>query len=288
MKVIVIGGSGMLGSDVVAELRSRSAEVVAPGSSEIDITDPESMAKVAMMREFNWCVNCAAYTSVDLAESEVQRATELNALGPGYLARACAVAGIKLLHVSTDFVFDGEASTPYTEDSAPNPLGVYGRTKLEGEHAVLAGLPTSLILRTSWLFGANGKSFPRTIIGAWQAGKDLRVVSDQVGCPTYTADLARCIADAIEKDIFPGVYHASGPDPMSWHAFATLAVKAYCDVHGIESEASIRPIATEDWPTPAVRPKYSVLSNAKLKEAGIQPMRPIREALTEFVGRLKD
>ena len=179
MKVLVIGGSGMLGSDVVAELRSRNAEVEAPGSSEIDITDPESMAKVAMMRGFNWCVNCAAYTAVDLAESEVQKATVLNALGPGYLARACAVAGFKLLHVSTDFVFDGAAGTPYTEDSPTNPLGVYGRTKLEGEHAVLAGLPTSLILRTSWLFGANGKSFPRTIIGAWQAGKDLRVVSDR-------------------------------------------------------------------------------------------------------------
>jgi len=287
MKMLLLGGSGMLGSDLHSELRARGHELFAPSSRELDLTDPESVARIASRTELDWCVNCAAFTGVDLAESEEQAVAELNAIGPGYLARACALAGIKLLHVSTDFVFDGNSSTPYTEEDIPNPLGVYGRTKLAGEEAIRAALPTALILRTSWLYGPTGKSFPKTMIGAWMEGKALKVVADQVGCPTSTSDLSRVIGDAIETDLFPGIYHASGPDALTWHDFATQAIRVYMQVRGMDGAVDIAPIKTEDWPTPAVRPPYSVLSNAKIRAAGIASMRRVDESLTDFCKRLQ-
>ena len=287
MKTLLIGGSGMLGSDLHSELQARGHEVFAPNSRELDLTDPESVARITLRTELDWCLNCAAFTGVDLAESEEQAATELNAIGPSYLARACAMAGIKLLHVSTDFVFDGKSSTPYTEEDVPNPLGAYGRTKLAGEEAIRAALPTALILRTSWLYGPMGRSFPRTMIEAWRAGKSLKVVADQVGCPTCTVDLSKVIVAATELDLFPGIYHASGPDALSWHEFATRAIKAYMQVKGMEGDVDIAPIKTEDWPTPALRPPYSVLSNDKINAAGIAPMRTVEESLGDFCQRLQ-
>ena len=277
----------MLGSDLHSELQARGHEVFAPNSRELDLTDPESVARITLRTELDWCLNCAAFTGVDLAESEEQAATELNAIGPSYLARACAMAGIKLLHVSTDFVFDGKSSTPYTEEDVPNPLGAYGRTKLAGEEAIRAALPTALILRTSWLYGPMGRSFPRTMIEAWRAGKSLKVVADQVSCPTCTVDLSKVIVAATELDLFPGIYHASGPDALSWHEFATRAIKAYMQVKGMEGDVDIAPIKTEDWPTPALRPPYSVLSNDKINAAGIAPMRTVEESLGDFCQRLQ-
>lgn len=286
MKVLVVGASGMLGSEVAKELRDRNHEVIAPSSAELNLTEPESVAAVAQMKDIDWCINCAAYTAVDKAESEEQAAAELNALGPGYLARACAMANIKLVHVSTDFVFDGTASEPYREDDQTNPLGVYGRTKLAGEEAVQAGNPMALIFRTAWLYGPHGKSFPRTMIEAWRAGKNLKVVADQMGSPTYAPDLAQTIADAIEKDLFPGIYHATGPDAMTWHEFAVMVIRAYRDARGIVKNIEIAPVATKDWPTPATRPKYSVLSNQRLLGAGIESMRTTHDALQDFVQQI--
>lgn len=286
MNVLVVGASGMLGSDVVRELKDRSHDVQTPSSAELDLTDPESVAQITNFKAIDWCINCSAYTAVDKAESEEQKAAELNALGPGYLARVCAIKNIKLVHISTDFVFDGTSPEPYRESDLPQPLGAYGATKLAGEEAVQAAWPMSLVFRTSWLYGPNGKNFPRTMIGAWEAGKDLKVVADQVGCPTYTPDLAKTITDSIEKDIFPGIYHATGPDSMTWHEFAIQAIKAYRDLKQLDRDVSITPINTEDWPTPASRPKFSVLSNEKLQKAGIAPMRSTQEALAEFVATL--
>lgn len=283
MRILVVGGTGMLGSDLVPELRSRDHEVIAPSSNEFDITDPESIARLPFgeFGQVDWCINCAAYTAVDKAETEVREATELNTLAPGYLARACLGSGCRLVHVSTDFVFDGEASEPYDEDAPTNPLGVYGRTKRDGENAVLETHQNAVVVRTSWLYGPNGNSFPRTMIKAHGAGKQLRVVADQTGCPTYTLDLARTIADLIEKTPFPGIYHACSPDPMTWHGFAelTLATCTGAPVH-------IEPIRSSDWPMPAKRPKYSVLSTAKLQALGISPMSSTHESLSDFCQRL--
>lgn len=286
MRFLVVGSTGMLGTDVRAELERRGHEVVTPSSSELDITNPHSVAE-GVRQGIDWCINCAAYTAVDKAETEVDAATLLNALAPGYLARACAMAGTRLIYVSTDFVFDGSKTEPYTEEDKTNPLGAYGRTKREGEEAVMASGASALIVRTSWLYGPNGNSFPKTMINAWLAGKNLRVVADQIGTPTYTGDLARVLVDLVELGPEAGIYHAAGPDVMSWHEFARMVIEAYRDLRGLDNPVEIKPIKTEDWPTPAVRPKYSALSSGKLQSFGVEPMRPTREALREFCLRLQ-
>ena len=287
MKVLVLGSSGMLGSDVVAELSQRGHDVRHPSSRELDITDPMSVASIAMSPgTFDWCINCAAYTAVDKAESDIQAATELNMLGPGYLSNACSMSGTKLVHISTDFVFNGEGTSPYREDSPTDPLGVYGSTKRDGELAVLGGNTNALVVRTSWLYGPLGRSFPKTMIGAWRAGKTLRVVNDQVGCPTYTVDLARVLVDMIDCNAYPGVYHACGPTVTNWHAFAVESISRWATVHGNLLPIEVAGIPTSEYPTPANRPHYSVLSCGKLAEMGIAPMRDLPTALNEFVTRV--
>ncbi len=284
MRVLVIGGSGMLGSDLGDELLRSGHQVVDPPSRDLDIADPASVAQIAAetIGHFDWCVNCAAYTVVDKAETDVQKATEINSLGPSYLARACAASGTELLHLSTDFVFDGHSAEPYSEDAPTNPLSVYGRTKLDGENGVLEANPSSLIVRTSWLFGPNGNSFPKTMIKAWEAGKSLKVVADQIGSPTYTCHLAKTLVQIMERKPYPGIYHATGPNATSWHDLAKMTIKTWSG-----TEPDIAAISTEDWPTPATRPKYSVLSNKRLHEIGIPPMPPLDEALQDFCAKLR-
>jgi dTDP-4-dehydrorhamnose reductase len=287
MNLLVVGGTGMFGSDLTEELRRRGHTVGAPSRAELDLVDPEAAARVAagVFGPVEWCLNCAAYTAVDKAESERQAATEMNTLGPAYLARACAMAGLRMLHVSTDFVFDGSAARPYSEDDPTSPLGVYGQTKRDGEEAVLTS-PGALVVRTSWLFGPRGASFPRTMIRAYEAGKPLRVVDDQTGRPTYTADLARVVADLLEREPEPGVYHAAGPETMTWHELAVRSLQAWRDVTGNERPVEVAPIQSADYPTPAARPMYSVLATEKVEALGIPKMRSMAEALPEFCRRL--
>lgn len=277
----------MLGTDLVAELNSGGHEVWAPVRDEIDVTDPSSVAQIAT-GEFaaDWCFNCAAYTAVDLAESEVQLATELNALAPGYIAQACAMRGVRVMHLSTDFVFDGEAVAPYREDEATHPLGVYGETKRRGEESVLAASPNSVVVRTAWLYGPAGRSFPRTMVRAWLAGKPLRVVTDQVGCPTYTADLATTIVNLAVSVKDGGIYHACGPEVMNWYDFASRTLQSFATASGNSAAIEIAPIESAEYPTPAERPKYSVLDNAKIRALGVEPMRPVDDAIRDFCARL--
>ena len=284
-KAIVLGAAGMLGQDLVLELRKRSWDTVALDIANLDLTDPVAVARLSSGEfgpEVRWCVNCAAYTAVDGAEDHKDAAYAVNALAPGYVGQACAIAGVRLLHVSTDFVFDGESSEPYDESARPNPLAVYGRTKLDGEEAALAAGCAALVVRTAWLYGPGGKCFPKTMLRAWLEGGSLRVVADQFGTPTYTGDLARVLGDLIERDPPAGVYHAGGPDTMSWHAFAELSLRVYAELSRDGRGIDIAPIRTEDWPTPARRPRYSALSFGKCASLGIAPMRPTVEALREF------
>lgn len=281
MRVIVTGAHGMLGQDLVAALTRCGHEAVATDSADLDITDPEAVARLATgeFGPFQWLMNCAAYTAVDRAEEEAQAAYEINGLGPAYLAQAASMAGGKMLHVSTDFVFDGRKGEPYTEDDPPNPISAYGRSKLAGERAIL-GQPHVVVVRTSWLYGPHGPCFPKTIIRAAQAGRDLRVVADQVGNPTYTADLAQVLVALAEMDAFPGLYHVVGRDAMSWHGFAERVLQTA----GITKPVAA--IRTEEWPTPAARPPDSRLDPAKVRALGVPEMRDTDAALNDFWSRI--
>jgi dTDP-4-dehydrorhamnose reductase len=283
--VLVLGGSGMLGSDLVPAMRTAGFLVVAPPSSELDISNPVHLAMLANgeLGKFDWVVNCAGYTAVDVAETDEDNAYRLNALGPGYLAIACAESGTKLIHISTDYVFDGKATTPINETVKENPLGVYARTKFEGENAILRTLPSAIILRTSWLFGAQGKSFPKTILKAYAAGKDLKVVSDQVGTPTSTLELSQIIIKAIDQSLAPGIYHSAGKDVMSWHRFASLLIALKFKQKDVVAACS-----SDEYPTLAPRPGYSALDSSKIYAALQHEPWPIALAIAEYLNQLDD
>ncbi|HRK21788.1 MAG TPA: dTDP-4-dehydrorhamnose reductase [Fimbriimonadaceae bacterium] len=288
MRVLVVGAKGMLGSDVVTAFDVAGHEVVGLDLPELDITDPMSTAQIAsgQLGQFDWAVNGAAYTAVDRAESEKDDAYRVNALGVSYLAQACQMAKIRLIHIGTDFVFDGQKNAPYVETDRANPIGIYAESKLEGEKAALS--QGAIVLRTAWLFGPNGPSFPRTMIRAWLEGKSLRVVADQIGSPTYTEELARMIVDSTDSNLEPGLYHAAGPEAMSWYDLAIRAITTYRDVVLKEDRPiTIQAIRTEDWPTAARRPKYSVLDSGKL-EALVNPMEAFDSSLVRFVQRLEN
>jgi len=266
LRILVLGATGLLGSDLVPTLKDRGIEVITPSSTEFDITDPTHCGKIPAedLGRFDWVVNCAAYTKVDLAEAEQDAAYHLNSLGPSMLARACAMANTRLIHISTDYVFDGESKSPYSEDDATNPQSVYGASKLEGEQAVIAASPIHVVFRTSWLYGSHGPSFVKTVLRLLKLGNPVRIVNDQLGCPTSTTGLGDAIARAIELEIPGGIYHATGQTPLTWFEFASTIKQLAGNV------TELTPIATEDYPTAAKRPKNSVLSNAKLIEIGIE------------------
>ena len=208
MTVLVLGATGMLGSDMVRVLRERGHQVTPFGSKDLDLTDEILVRETPSLSRKNceWVVNCAAYTNVDGAEAEPEKARDLNEEAVFNLA-ARLERMPRLLHFSTDFVFDGTKGSPYLEGDEVNPLGEYGRSKLGGERYAEAMTENAVILRTSWLYGPNGRSFPKTMIGAHDSGKHLRVVNDQIGCPTYTVDLAIATALAMEKHLEGGIYH---------------------------------------------------------------------------------
>jgi dTDP-4-dehydrorhamnose reductase len=278
----------MLATDVDIAFSDRGWELRAPVRVDFDVCDRSRIEELRRGRygDFNWVVNCAAYTKVDQAESQTMAALAVNGTAAGALAALCAEMGWRLLHVSTDYVYDGAKAGPYTEDDAPNPLNVYGRTKLFGDTQVMAMNPDAVILRSAWLFGRVGKCFPRTMVQAWTAGGPLRVVDDQTGSPTSTVDLARVIADVCENGLPGGLYHAAGPDAVSWHDFAVRTLEAYRSHRGLERPVEVEAIKTDDWPTLARRPANSSLDSSKLWAAGIAPIRSLDEALTEFVAQL--
>lgn len=286
MRILVVGGSGMLGQDVVSDLRCRGHDVEAPAHSDFDLTEPESVATLPGRGPYDWIINCAAYTAVDRAESEADEAAVLNALGPRYLAMACALTGSRFLHVSTDYVFDGSKGSPYTEEDPTNPLQVYGLTKRDGEENVLSAGARAVVVRTAWLYGLHGRCFPRSIVDAWVAGKSLRVVADQVGSPTYTPELARTITDLLERNPSEGIYHAVGPEAMSWHEFAVRTVTAFARATGNERPIDIAAISTAEWSTPAKRPSATVLDTGKLASLRIPPMEAVELSLAKFAAAI--
>jgi len=263
MKLLVTGVTGQLGGEVVAALKSQGHDVIAADRERMNFLQPRQAAAVVHAEQPDWVINCAAYTQVDQAESEPDTAFTINRDTPAQLGRAVADYGGRFLQLSTDFVFDGSKTRPYVEDDKPNPLGVYGQSKLEGERAVLDALPNAIILRTAWVYGVHGHNFVKTMLRLAGEGKPLRVVSDQIGTPTWTRDIVMAITALIEQQA-AGVFHFTAAGETSWHGFAN-AIFEEAVAAGIELKTTrAEPIPTSEYPTAATRPAYSVLDTDKI------------------------
>lgn len=270
MKILVAGSQGQLARALVGRGRSRHGlSIVALGRPQLDLSDTGSIARVVAAEQPDLIINAAAYTAVDSAEREPKAAFAINRDGAGWLATAAREINAPIVHISTDYVFDGTKSRAYVETDATCPIGVYGSSKLEGEAAVAAANPEHLILRTSWLFSPYGHNFLKTMLRLAAERPELRVVADQFGNPTYAPDLADAILDlafrVVDKAFPPvwGIYHAAGAGDTSWHGFATEIVRAAArtTVPGV----SVVPIATADYPTTTRRPANSQLNCDKLE-----------------------
>ena len=266
MRWVVVGAAGMLGTDVVARLERLDEEVVALGREDVDLLSPQSCA--AALAGAHVVVNCAAYTAVDDAETHEDEAHAVNATGAGNLARAAADAGARLVHISTDYVFDGRATTPYDEDAPTAPRSAYGRTKAAGERAVAAAGGDHLVVRTAWLYGAHGACFPKTIARVARQRGALDVVDDQHGQPTWSVDVAEVVVRLVATGAPAGTYHATSCGQATWHEFAQEVVGAA----GMDP-AIVAPTTSAAFAGPAPRPAYSVLGHRRLTEVGIAPIR---------------
>jgi dTDP-4-dehydrorhamnose reductase len=279
---LVAGAGGMLGQDVTAMLSGR--EVTAAGRGDLDITD--AAAVLAAVRGHDVVVNCAAWTAVDDAETQEGPAFAINAVGAANLARACARTGAALVHVSTDYVFAGDADQPYPEDAGLAPRSAYGRTKAAGEWAVRAELPDRhWIVRTAWLYGRHGSSFVRTMARLESARETVDVVDDQHGQPTWSRDLARRIVELVDAGAPAGTYHATSAGRTTWYGLAR-AVFAHL---GADPDR-VRPTSSEAFVRPAPRPAWSVLGHDGWSAAGLKPLRAWDDALAEAMatGRVTD
>ena len=283
--VLVTGGSGQVGG-ALARLAERDIEIVAPSREALDLSDPAALAAMVGTRPWAGVINCAAYTAVDKAETDVVAAWQVNALAPAALAAASAAAGIPIVHVSTDYVFSGTKPEPYVEDDPVAPLGVYGGSKLSGELAVRSANPRHVILRTAWVVSATGNNFVKTMLRLGADRPQLRVVADQKGCPTAADDIARAILTILRRlgEGPFGTYHFVNGGEATWHALAE-AVFARAARYG-RPAPSVEPIATRDYPTPAARPANSRLATAKIaRDFGIFA-RDWHEAIDEIVDTL--
>jgi dTDP-4-dehydrorhamnose reductase len=257
MKALITGANGQLGRALVASAPAGTT-VVAHGSDTLDITCRDAVAAAVAAERPDLILNAAAYTAVDRAESDAERAAAVNAAAVGVLAEAAGQAGARLVHVSTDFVFDGEAGSPYRPDAPTNPLGVYGRTKLDGERAAGAD---ALIVRTAWVYAPTGGNFVRTMLRLMGERPEVRVVADQVGTPTYAPGLAAALWTLAGQGV-TGTHHYTDAGAASWYDFA-VAIQEEAVALGLLARAvPVVPIATADFPTPARRPSYSVLDKA--------------------------
>lgn len=282
---LVTGAAGMLGRDLTNLLQVRGEDFTALARADLDITDLTAVTELVGSVKPDVVVNCAAWTAVDAAEDHEEEASAVNYLGAANMAAGCAKAGALLIHPSTDYVFDGHASTPYAEDAPTVPAGAYGRTKLAGEQAVRGALPdASYIVRTAWLYGAHGKNFVKTMLRLASNGTSPGVVADQHGQPTWTADVAAQIMALIDRSAPPGIYHATSSGQTTWFSFAEEIFKLHQNQNKNEAAerplVSPRPITTADYPTPAQRPAYSVLAHDAWHAAGITPIGDWKEALT--------
>lgn len=273
----------MLGSDVVSAAPSNVEAVATDIRGDVmalDLTDVRAVHRCVADIAPDVVIHCAAFTDVEGAELHEDTAYRVNALGTWALASACATHGASLLYISTDYVFDGVLDRPYHEFDRPNPLSVYARTKYAGEQAATGLCPQCWIVRTAWLFGLRGRSFVRTILGKVRAGETVRVVADQVGSPTFTADLAQALWEIVPAAPY-GTYHRVNEGSATWYELALEVARRA----GVDPNL-VRPVSTQEWPSRVQRPRYSVLGSLTSPAAGLSPLRPWQEAVAEFVGSL--
>jgi len=262
MNILITGCNGQLGNEMQLLQREYPQHTwINTDVQELDITNQLAIEQLVTERQVDGIVNCAAYTAVDKAETARELCTSLNSVAPAYLAAAVEKRGGWMIHISTDYVFDGTKHTPYVETDTPCPNSVYGSTKLAGELAVSKFCRRSMIIRTAWLYSRFGNNFVKTMLRLGRERQELGVIFDQIGTPTYARDLARVVMTAIEQDVRPGVYHFSNEGVTSWYDFT----KAIHRLAGITT-CHVRPLHTAEYPTPAHRPHYSVLDKTKLKQ----------------------
>jgi dTDP-4-dehydrorhamnose reductase len=290
MKIMITGGEGQLGTELIAQSAAHGIEILAPTLAELDLSRPAHVDAFWDVFRPAAVINAAAYTAVDRAETEAELAFAVNAAAPAYLARRCSRDGTPLIHISTDYVFDGRKASPYLEEDPVAPLGVYGRSKAEGESAVRDALDRHLIIRTSWLYSAHGANFVKTVMRLAAERDELRIVDDQIGSPTCAADLAAAIlaiADRLSAgETIPwGTYHCCGSGVTSWYGLACHVLEALVS-RGHMTSSRIIPISTTQYPTPARRPPYSVLDCSRIESRFGLTRPPWQSSVTKTVARL--
>ena len=287
----LIGNKGMLGNDIERLLKERGLTYCA-SDKEIDITDYKALEKFGKDKKIKWVINCAGYTNVDKAEEEIDEAFRINKDGVRNIALFSAKRQIRLIHISTDYVFDGRQegdAVAYREDYKTNPINIYGRSKLAGEEEIKNILEEYFIMRTAWLYGLQGNNFVYTMLRLFKERDVVKVVEDQWGSPTYTVDLAKVILKIIEDDsVSYGIYHFTNEGVTSWYEFAQIIYKKAKRLGLIEGnkKIEIQPIKTEEYHTAAKRPRYSVLSKGKIKREFNIKIRDWDEALEDFLSTL--
>ena len=281
MRVLVTGYAGQLGYDTIRLLEARGIECRGVDMQDFDLTDGQAVKDYVQTYRPNAIVHCAAYTNVDKAESQPEICAAVNGMGTVNIVRAALTVGAKVVFISTDYVFPGTGDQPWKINDAYGPRNVYGMSKVQGEDAVRSLMTRYFILRTSWVFGKNGHNFVRTMIRLGKEKKEIRVVDDQIGSPTYTRDLARVICDMLPTEKY-GIYHVRNEGFISWFQFAKMIMEKA----GLPCR--VLPVSSSEYPTPAKRPLNSRLDGSKLAEAGFEPMPTVEDALDRYLNEIRD
>ena len=283
MRILVTGSNGQLGSEIVAlQAQETLHQWFNLDINELDITDKNAVEQFVLCNKIDGIINCAAYTNVDKAEEDVALCYKVNRDAPQYLAQAIEKVGGFIIHISTDYVFDGTNNIPYTEQDKPNPVTIYGKSKIEGEQYVCESCKQHIIIRTAWVYSSYGKNFVKTMIKLGKEKPSLGVIFDQIGSPTYARDLAKAIITIVNQGIIPGIYNFSNEGVISWYDF-TKHIHQLANI----TSCKVAPIHTADYPTLAQRPHFSVLDKTKIKNTYNIEIPYWRDSLEECIQLLE-
>ena len=289
MIFLVTGAKGQLGTDIIAELKRRGIDAVGIDVDDMDITDASGVMHKVKMIHPDAIIHCAAWTAVDMAEDAENREKvfNVNAIGTENIAKACRDIGCKMAYISTDYVFDGQGEAPWKPDDPRRPLNVYGQSKYQGELAVESLLENYFIVRTAWVFGAAGKNFVKTMLRLGKEQKQINVVDDQIGTPTFTRDLARLLVDVVESERY-GHYHATNEGGfISWYEFACEIFRQAGNINPIYHQVVVRPVGSDQYPAKAKRPNNSRLDKQKLIDSGFNPLPTWQDALARYLQEIE-